>query len=190
MMLMAVACGQPTTEQKVTMQDTLPPLPAAVAAPVQPSSVPAADTVRITGDFNGDGIKDTAFSVLYEKAVEENTQDDYIVRFTGDLLPAATPLPGRQRLVNEGDLNGDGADELTMFGEPLHGCTYTLRTFFLQDTGWKPLTDLWLIPTACDYFSDEQLQQRIFLENGMLYHLVEDVNDERFKLLKQPLPLR
>ncbi|WP_123845460.1 hypothetical protein [Chitinophaga lutea] len=190
MLLMAAACGQPATEKKNNAQDTLSPPPATAAAPTPSSSAPPADTVRITGDFNGDGVRDTAVSVLYEKAVEENTQDYYIVRFTGNGLPATTPLPGRQRLVNEGDLNGDGADELTLFGEPLHGCTYTMQTVFLQGAGWRQLTAPWLIPTACEFFGDEQLQQRIFLENGVLYHLLEDVNDENFKLIKQPLPLR
>jgi hypothetical protein len=155
------------------------------AAPI--TSTPA-DTVRITGDFNGDGVMDTAFSVLYGRAVEENTQEQYIVRFTGSALPPLTPLPGRQRLINEGDLNGDGADELGFFGEPLQGCSYTMQTFFFNKTHWQELTEPWLIPTACKFLSDEQLQQRVFLENGRLYHLAADANDEAAPMQKRPLP--
>lgn len=188
MLLMVVACGQPAVEN--TTKSNPAAAPAAPTVPVRSPSVPPADTVSITGDFNGDGVTDTAFSVMHEKAVEENTQDYYIVRFSGNALPATTSLPGRQRLVNEGDLNGDGADELTLFGEPLHGCTYTLQTFFLQGGAWRQLTAPWLVPTACNYMSDDELQQRIVLENGELYRFTEDVNDEDFKLIKQPLPLQ
>ena len=190
-LLLTIACGQPAKQPPHTAKDTI-----TTAVPVSPASraarsaTPPADTVRIMGDFNGDGTPDTAISILHAKAVEENTQDHYIVLFSDKVLPPLRPVTGRQRLVNEGDLNGDGADELSLFGEPLHGCTYSMQTFSYRKGSWQPLTEMWLIPTACVFLSDEQLQQRVFLENDTLYHLREDVNDENMSLVKQPLPLQ
>lgn len=186
LILLAVACRQQNTSEQAG-GDTVT---AAVPAPAPVTAAAPADTVRITGDFNGDGITDTAFSVLFAKAVEENTQDQYIIRFTGHSLPHAGPEHGRQRLVNEGDLNGDGADEISLFGEPLDGCVYIMQTLSFHPGYWSPLTDPWLIPTACEYLSGEDLQQRIFLENGTLFHLTENVNDKGLQLMKRRLPLR
>ncbi|MBP1650940.1 MAG: hypothetical protein H6Q26_1097 [Bacteroidetes bacterium] len=73
------------------------------APPVNPEAVP--DTVRIEGDFNGDGNLDLAYGVLYRNAMEKEGQDEYVIRFSNpDIKPLVTGF-GEIRLINEGDLN-------------------------------------------------------------------------------------
>jgi hypothetical protein len=93
-------------------------------------------------------------------------------------------------LFNEGDLNGDGTDELSVFQDPMNGNTYMLTTFSLVGKEqWQKIIEPLLIPTE-NYLSDEALQKRIFLEKDTLYFLEVDVNDENFGLIKQKAVLK
>ena len=175
-----------TDSLKTTLPDTIAEAPAAP----QTAVAALADTIAIMpGDFNGDGKPDTAVAVLFEKRVEEDSQDKYAVRFTAS-LPGITPAGGPMRLVNEGDLDKDGADELSFFTEPLHGCVYSMTTWTFKKERWSVLAGPWLAPTACGPVSDEDLQKRIVLENDTVFYFSEDVEDEHFTLLKKPLPLK
>lgn len=153
---------------------------------VQQAGIPS-DTVFMTGDFNGDGNIDTAYATLLKPPAGEDEQAQYKIRFLSNTLPGMPDISGRARLINEGDLDGDGADELSTFNEPLHGCTYDLTTWTFASGEWKQFAAPQLVPTACEVFTDEQLQQRIVLENDTVFVWAEDLNDENFKLVKKPL---
>jgi hypothetical protein len=141
------------------------------------------DTIRIQGDFNGDHIADVAYAVLYRG-------NKYIVRFSSDSLRALPPSEGRIRLVNEGDLNRDGRDELSVFQESRQGCYYYVSTWSYIRGRWKHITKSWILPFFCDYISDEELQDRIILEDGTVYYYEADVKDENFSLVKKEMFLR
>ena len=141
------------------------------------------DTIRIEGDFNGDHIADIAYGVLYRG-------NRYIVRFSSDSIRALPPCDGRIRLVNEGDLNNDGGDELSVFQEARQGCYYYVSTWSYMKNRWKHITKSWILPYFCDYVSDEELQDRIVLEDGTVYYYEADVKDENFSLVKKEMLLR
>lgn len=141
------------------------------------------DTLRIEGDFNGDHLTDVAYAVLYRG-------DKYIVRFSSDSIRPLPASEGRIRLVNERDLNNDGRDDLTIFQESGHGCFYNVSTWSYMRGRWRRITKIWTLPYFCDYISDEELQNRIVLEDGTLYYYEADVKDENFSLVKKEMYLR
>jgi len=153
-----------------------------IASPPQLTEI-IPDTIRIEGDFNGDRIIDTAYAVLYR-------ENKYIVRFSSDSLKALPPAEGRIRLVNEGDLNNDKRDELSVFQESGQGCFYYVSTWTYMKGRWKHITKSWVLPYFCDYISDEELQDRIVLEDGTVYYYEADVKDENFSLVKKEMFLR
>jgi hypothetical protein len=180
--LFVTACSNPGASQKnkkAAQQDQ--PLSADTTVmiddspPHQTEMIP--DTVRTEGDFNGDGKPDTAFGVLLVAAAPGKTQGDYIVRFSDGSIPSIEAGKGAIRLINEGDLNEDGHDELSIYQAPEHGCTYTMSTWSLHNNMWRKITDSWEVPTGCNYVSDEDLQNRIVLEDGVVYYYQEDAKD-------------
>jgi len=52
-------------------------------------------------------------------------------------------------LINEGDLNGDELDEISVVQAPLNGCTYTLSTFTNVNGTWKKLFEPFLLSNGC-----------------------------------------
>lgn len=158
------------------------------APPENPQAVP--DTIRIEGDFNGDGNQDLAFGVMYRKAMEEDGQDEYVIRFSNpDIKPLVTGY-GEIRLINEGDLNSDGRDDISVYQAPLHGCTYVMSSWAFTNAGWKQLTDPWLVYNGCNYLSDEDLQNRIVMEDGIVYFYQEDPHDEHLTLVKKEMGIK
>ncbi|TWV94323.1 hypothetical protein [Chitinophaga pinensis] len=156
------------------------------------------DTVHILGDFDGDFRQDTGYGVFYAKRgdegngeeVESDMEYQYIVRFSAVGIKAMPVISGRHiRLVNEGDLNGDGKDEISVFEQSMRACTYTVSTWSYNDNRWTRISDYWYIPTACEYISDEELEKRIVLEDDTVYYYETDVNDSDFPLVRKELRL-
>ena len=156
------------------------------------------DTVHVMGDFNGDFRQDTGYGVFYAKKgsegngeeVESDMEYQYIVRFSAGIrsIPVIT---GRHiRLVNEGDLNGDGKDEISVFEQSMRACKYTVSTWSYSGSRWNRISDYWYIPTACEYISDEDLDKRIVLEDDTVYYYETDVNDSDFPLVRKELRLQ
>lgn len=148
----------------------------------------------ITGDFQGDGQSVEAIQVLIKKGegnpVENGVPDDYAVQFPGSQLPEIKVGCCDFRLINEGNLDGYPGDEFSIFQSPMNGCTYTMHTYAFKDGNWKELIPAFMVPTGCEVFSDDQLQQRIFLDGGKLYYYRTDANDENFRLLKTLVELK
>ncbi|MBW8688201.1 hypothetical protein [Chitinophaga rhizophila] len=155
------------------------------------------DTVDITGDFNGDAIIDTGYGVFYAKKGRESSGEEdgrsdmeyqYIVRFRQADITAMPVVTGRHiRLINEGDLNNDGKDEISIFEQSMQACTYTVSTWSFDGVKWNRISNSWTIPTACEYISDEELQKRIVLEDGTVYYYETDITDSDFPLVRKEL---
>ncbi len=148
----------------------------------------------IEGDFNGDGQKEYAFAVKTSigqgNPMDEGTEDRYTVYFSLDELVSISIGCCDITLINEGDLTGNGQDELSVYQAPMNGNTFSMTTYSFVDGSWKVVIDMFMIPTAGDFLTNDQLQKRIFKENGVVYFFDVDANDENFRLVKTKVVLK
>ncbi|OWP75948.1 hypothetical protein [Flavobacterium oreochromis] len=144
---------------------------------------------RIQGDFNADKNPDIATATKIKEGqgnpVEDGTPDEYEIQFSANNINSINPGCCNIRLINEGDLNNDGADDLSVFQAPMNGCTYSMTTYSFLNGTWKQIVETFLIPTGCDKLNDDDLQKRIFKENNTIYYYDTDLNDESGKLIKK-----
>lgn len=144
-------------------------------------------------DFNGDGKPDDEITVPVVEGsgnpVEDGTPGKFTITFDNKTLPdlavgCCNPMP-----VGEGDLNGDGAAELSVFQAPMNGCVYTMATYTFRDGRWQQLFEPFIVPTGCDEISAEELQNLVHKEGNKVYIMVTDVNDEDFKRVAKEVKL-
>lgn len=162
-----------------TIVQKIPPIPA--SATQQPAEV--VDVNK--WDFNGDGKADDEITVPVVEGtgnpVEDGTPGKFTITFDNKTLPnlavgCCNPMP-----VGEGDLNGDGAAELSVFQSPMNGCVYTMTTYTFRNGKWRQLFEPFLVPTGCDEIRTEDLEKLVYRKNGKVYIMETDVNDEDFK---------
>jgi len=136
-------------------------------------------------DFNGDGEPDDRITVPVVEGsgnpVEDGIPGKFTITFDDKKLPdlavgCCNPMP-----VGEGDLNGDGAAELSVFQSPMNGCVHTMTTYTFRNGKWKQLFEPFLVPTGCDEMTKEELEALVYKENGKVYFMETDVNDENLK---------
>lgn len=144
---------------------------------------------KIEGDFNGDGKRDIAVVIKTKEGkgnpIEDGTPDEYAVRFSDKSFKSINAGCCSIRLINEGDLNNDGRDEISLFQAPMNGCTYSMVTYSFKDGAWQQIVGPFLIPTGCEDISDNDLQKRIVKENNKIYYYETDPNDDEGKLIKK-----
>ncbi len=147
----------------------------------------AAVGVVVYGDYNGDGIQDTAKLVQTQKGsgnpVEDGTPDAYEVQFSGNILPAIPIGCCEAVLIHEGPLTGSG-DALSVYQAPMNGCTYTFTTYDFSGNKPRKIIGPFLIPTGCEPLSDEALQERVFKEGDAVYYYETDPNSKTGELVK------
>ncbi|MFP9112369.1 hypothetical protein ACLI1A_00375 [Flavobacterium sp. RHBU_3] len=150
---------------------------------VAPERTTANPEESVTGNFTGKEL--TAMGTLIHEGTDgDEDPSEYSITFND---PAITSLPGGccgMILVNEGDLDGDGLDELGVAQAPLHGCVYDYMAYTYKNGKWKRYVDMFLIPTACEGISREDVQKLVFKEGNTVYFMQADLNDENFKKVK------
>ena len=136
---------------------------------------------KVQGDFDGDGQMEFATALKIREGqgnpVEDGTPDEYAIQFSVDNLKTIELGCCEILLINEGDLNQDGADDISVFQAPMNGCMYTMTTYAWVNGNWKQIVESFLIPTNCEKLSNEELQKRIFKEDNAIYHYDTDLND-------------
>jgi hypothetical protein len=60
-----------------------------------------------------------------------------------------------------------------------------MTTYAFVNNNWQQIVKTFLVPTACEQLSNEELQKRIFREGNIIYYLDTDPNDEHGKLIKK-----
>lgn len=143
---------------------------------------------KIQGNFIGDGKSGFATAVKVVQGqgnpVEDGASDAYEIQFSDRRLKPIAVGCCSIRLINEGDLNNDQSDEISVFQAPMNGCTYSMTTYSYKNGQWKKLVETFLIPTNCESITDQNLQNRIFRDNGAIYYYDSDPN-KNGKLIKR-----
>ncbi len=127
----------------------------------------------VTGKFNSKDKVDTAYIIKtkagYGNPVEDGVPDEYALRFTGNATAVKIGFCDA-RILNEGDLNGDGFEELSIFQYPENGTVCKFETFFNKEGLWTPIFDSRLIPTGGDPVPDADLQDKVMRGDGNVYY--------------------
>jgi len=146
----------------------------------------------IVGDFDGDDEGEKATTEIVKEGKFDEEAFQLSVNFSSDNVKRLKVSCDQNwiYLINEGDLNGVAGDELTIYSPPNHGCTYTMTTYTFVNGTWQELMEPFMIMTGCDEISDEDLQNRIFLDGNCVYFLEADLNNENFKLVKTKAKLK
>ncbi|OMP76128.1 MULTISPECIES: hypothetical protein [unclassified Chitinophaga] len=196
-MLAVLACNQ-TTQQAATGTDSIPAPPIAAdstnvdEAEDYPHET-TTDSSKISGDFNGDGKTEDVWAIItkagHGNPVENGVADELGLQFSDPALPPVKIGCCEVRLFNEGDLDHDGAEELTVYQAPENGNVYQMYTYTFKNNAWVLLYDPFLIPTGGDYLSDKELQDRVVMENDTIFYYDVDLNSEKQELVKKQVML-
>ncbi|MEL1242784.1 hypothetical protein AAEO56_00810 [Flavobacterium sp. DGU11] len=135
----------------------------------------------IYGDFNGDGKLENAFRVLIKKGygnpVEDGIPDEYEIHFSDKRIKPVKVDCCWFKLINEGDLDKDGANEITIVQAPMDGCIGSVNTFTIKaGKSYRlihPFTIYW-----CADITDSELQKLVVSENNSIYYYEANPNDE------------
>lgn len=100
---------------------------------------------RITGDFNGDGATEDASLYYYRELFDEEAEEwdyykyfhYYYVVFSDAAIPTIDVEWSAVGLTNEGDLDGDGADDIGYFQWGGYSSCGTYIVFSLCDGEWR-----------------------------------------------------
>ncbi|MCD9855832.1 hypothetical protein LUD75_13995 [Epilithonimonas sp. JDS] len=144
---------------------------------------------EIEGHFLGNGKAIVATATKTKEAkgnpIENGTPAEYEIRFSDKKLKPIKIGCCEMTLINEGDLDNNGADDLSVFQAPMNGCTYSMTTYSFINGNWRKIVDTFLIPTGCESINHNDLQKMIFRENKNIYYLEKDLIDENGKLIKK-----
>lgn len=141
----------------------------------------------IKGDFDGDGKLETARLVKVKQGfgnpIEDGEPDDYEIQFSSKKMRPIKIGCCEAILVNEGDLNNDKKDEISIYQAPMNGCVYRMQTFTFFKSEWKLVFEPFLYPTACDELTFTEIENLVVKEKDSIFYYTIDT--EEWKLIKQ-----
>ena len=132
---------------------------------------------KIYGDFNGDGRFEYAFRVLTKKGNgnpnEDGTSDIYEIHFSDKNIKPIKDDFNWFWLINEGDLNNDGSDEISAREDPTNGCIGIVKTFTIKNGKdyylFEPFS---FYSGTCDNKMSINPQDLVENDNGIVYYLM------------------
>ena len=130
---------------------------------------------KIYGDFNGDGRFEYAFRVLTKKGNgnpnEDGTSDIYEIHFSDKNIKPIKDDFNWFWLINEGDLNNDGSDEISAREDPTNGCIGIVKTFTIKNGKdyylFEPFS---FYSGTCDNKMSINPQDLVENDNGIVYY--------------------
>ena len=147
------------------------------------------DSMLIIGNFDGDNISDSGYLVLVDKHVtvfdpkdyehgEDNHLDsvtyDYKFCFRGEKIEALSGLGGAAvMLVNEGDINHDGKDEISVLHQYLQTGMCAFRSYTYQEGKWKELVSFEFNGYSAA-LSQEEVQYLLLMKDSTPYFYEHD----------------
>jgi len=154
---------------------------------IAPERTTANPDEYVTGRFVSDK-EVTAIATLVREREgnpsEDGTAAAYSITFNDPNIPALPAGCCEMILVNEGDLDGDGLDDLGYAQAPMNGCVFDYYVYTFKNGTWKRLTEPFLIPTGCDGISRADMEKMVFKEGKNIFYLQTDMNDEDMKKVK------
>lgn len=146
---------------------------------------------NITGNFSTNNFE-IAEVILVKKQIgnpiEDGSSAEYEIRFSNKNIKPINAGCCKIILINEGDLNNDGKDEISLYQAPMNGCTYSMTTYSYLDNNWKAIIPTFLIPTGCENQSEQELNRLVFKENNKLFYNKTDMSDE--KMLEKKIEVK
>lgn len=141
----------------------------------------------IKGDFNGDGKLETARIVKikygFGNPIEDGEPDEYEIQFSNSKIKSLKIGCCEAILVNEGDLNNDQKDEISIYQAPMNGCLYVMSAYTYTKLEWKIVVEPYIYPTGCESLTYTEIQNLIVKENNNIYYYTIEI--EEWKLIKQ-----
>jgi hypothetical protein len=152
--------------------------------PIAPERTTANPDEYVTGRFVSSK-EITAMATLVRERegnpAEDGTAAAYSITFNDPNIPALPAGCCEMILVNEGDLDGDGLDELGYAQAPMNGCVFDYYVYTFKNKNWKRLIEPFLIPTGCDGTSRADMEKMVLKEGNTIYYMQTDMNDEDMK---------
>ena len=141
----------------------------------------------IAGKFNDPNKNDTAYVIKTKQGVgnpvEDGTPDEYSIQFT-DTKKEVNIGCCDARLINEGDMNCDGKEELSVFQYPENGNTCYFKTYTSAKGEWEEFIEPFMVPVAGEPVSDSKLQAMVFLNGKVVYYYNTIDSDENIVAVK------
>jgi len=135
----------------------------------------------IYGDFNGDKKFEYAYRKLIKKGfgnpVENGSPSEYEIKFSDKSIKPINVGCCWFKLINEGDLDNNDSDEISIIQSPENGCVGNIKTFSVKDGKKTDLIKSFSM-FICAELTDDELQKLIVLENNIVYYHEADPNDE------------
>ncbi len=135
----------------------------------------------IYGDFNGDKKFEYAYRKLIKKGfgnpVENGSLSEYEIKFSDKSIKPINVGCCWFKLINEGDLDNNGSDEISIIQSPENGCIGYIKTYSIKDDKKTDLINSFSM-FICAELTDDELQKLIVLENNIVYYHEADPNDE------------
>lgn len=132
---------------------------------------------KIYGDFNGDGKYEYAFRILvkrgYGNPVEDGMPDEYEIKFSDTSIKSLNVNCCWFTLVNEGDLNNDGVDNITIVQDPANGCMGLVSTYTFKDNVGHKLFDPFFV-FICNGVDVSTVESLVTKEDNVIYILKID----------------
>ena len=111
--------------------------------------------------------------------------DEYCVYSIG-LIPQLKIGCCEAILINQGDLDGDGLDDLGVFQAPINGCTYSYTVYSLKLNSWHILINTFLVPTACSPLTEMEIWNKVIKEKDGIYIYIHRIL--MMRILVRPKP--
>jgi hypothetical protein len=142
--------------------------------------------LQVIGNFDGDNIPDTGNLVLlgitkHELEPEEEQvkgeEDDhsdtviynYSLHFQGNMLGEIKDINGVEvAVINEGDLNHDGKDEISVFSYRMVICSCNLACYTFRNGKWVMIDEIQF--HSCGFRDINELQSYIMMKDGIPWY--------------------
>lgn len=138
---------------------------------------------RIYGDFNGDGQYEYAYRKLVKEGyggsrVDGGVPEEYEIQFSDSTIRSIPVGCCGFTLMNKGDLDNDGADEIIIVQDPHNGCLGRVQTYTIKNNKGRYLFEPFFL-FICDGVSDEDMLGLIVKENYTVYYYEVDLNEQK-----------